>query len=179
MKKFITLAFLAGTMLFATEMMAQDFSGLDKSPMDATAFPSSYKVADKTVRIIYSRPQLKGRSMSDLAPAGKVWRTGANEAPEITFYKDVNFGGTAVSAGTYSLFTIPADGEWTVILNKNLNQWGSYSYDEGADVARVKATATSDGKSLEEFSIAFKEADGGAHMVMGWGATRVAVPITM
>jgi len=179
MKKFITLAFLASTMLFTNEMLAQDFSGLDKSPMDATSFPSSYKVADKAVRITYSRPQLKGRSMSDLAPAGKVWRTGANEAPEITFYKDVNFGGTAVSAGTYSLFTIPGDGEWTVILNKNLNQWGSYSYDEGADVARVKGAASTDGKSLEEFSIAFKEADGGAHMIMGWGSTRVAVPITM
>lgn len=179
MKKIITLAFLASTMLFANETMAQDFSGLDKSPMDATSFPSSYKIADKAVRVTYSRPQLKGRSISDLAPAGKVWRTGANEAPEITFYKDVNFGGTAVSAGTYSLFTIPGEGEWTVILNKNLNQWGSYSYDEGADVARVKGAASTDGKSLEEFSIAFKEVDGGAHMVMGWGSTRVAVPITM
>jgi len=179
MKKLITLAFLAGTMLFANEMMAQDFSGLDKSPMDAAAFPSSYKITDKAVRIIYGRPQLKGRSMSELAPSGKVWRTGANEAPEITFYKDVTFGGTAVTAGTYSLFTIPGEGEWTVILNKNLNQWGSYSYDEGADVARVKAAATSDAKSLDEFSIAFKEVDGGAHMVMGWGSTRVAVPIMM
>jgi len=179
MKKLITLAFLASTMFFTNEMMSQDFSGLDKSPMDATSFPSSYKVADKAVRITYSRPQLKGRSMSDLAPAGKVWRTGANEAPEITFYKDVNFGGTAVSAGTYSLFTIPGEGEWTVILNKNLNQWGSYSYDKGADVARVKGAVSSDGKSLEEFSIAFKEVDGGAHMIMGWGSTRVAVPITM
>lgn len=179
MKKFITLAFLAGTMFFTNELMAQDFNGLDKSPMDATSFPSSYKVADKAVRITYSRPQLKGRSMSDLAPTGKVWRTGANEAPEITFYKDVKFGGTAISAGTYSLFTIPGEGEWTVILNKNLNQWGSYSYDEGADVARVKGASSSDGKSLEEFSIAFKDADDGAHMIMGWGSTRVAVPITM
>jgi len=179
MKKLITLAFMAGTMLLTNETIAQDFSGLDKSPMDAAAFPSSYQVADKAVRVIYSRPQLKGRSMSELAPAGKVWRTGANEAPEITFYKDVTFGGTAVSAGTYSLFTIPGDGEWTVILNKNLNQWGSYSYDEGADVARVMAAATSDGKSVEEFSITFKEADGGAHMIMGWGSARVAVPITM
>lgn len=179
MKKIITLAFLAGTMLFANEMMAQDFSGLDKSPMDAAAFPSSYKIADKAARIIYSRPQLKGRSMSELAPSGKIWRTGANEAPEITFYKDVNFGGTAVTAGTYSLFTIPGEGEWTVILNNKLNQWGSYSYDEGADVARVTATSTSDSKSLEEFSITFKEVDNGAHMIMGWGTARIAVPITM
>ena len=179
MKNVFTVAFLAIALAFSVEASAQDFAGLDKSPMDAAAFPSSYKVADKAVRITYGRPQLKGRSMSELAPAGKVWRTGANEAPEITFYKDVTFGGTAVAAGTYSLFTIPGEGEWTIILNKNLNQWGAYSYDEGADVARVNASASSDGKSLDEFSIAFKEVEGGAHMVIGWGATRVAVPVML
>ncbi len=179
MKNVFTIALMAIALVFSLEASAQDFAGLDKSPMDAASFPSSYKVSDKAVRVTYGRPQLKGRSMSDLAPAGKVWRTGANEAAEITFYKDVKIAGTAVSAGTYSLFTIPGEGEWTVILNKNLNQWGAYSYDEGADVARVKAAATSDGKSLEEFSITFKEVDGGAHMVMGWGSTRVAVPVMM
>lgn len=179
MKKVFTIALMAIAIVFSTEAVAQDFGGLDKSPMDGASFPSSYKVADKAVKIIYGRPQLKGRSLSDLAKPGEVWRTGANEAPEITFYKDVNFGGTAVKAGTYSLFTIPGEGEWTVILNSNLNQWGSYSYDEGSDVARVKAAASSDKKSLEAFSIAFKEVDGGAHMIMGWDTTRVAVPLMM
>lgn len=171
------MAFMAFALAFSTEAIAQEFSGMDKSPMDMAAFPTSYKEANKTVRIVYSRPQLKGRSMAELAPDGKVWRTGANEAPEITFYQDVSFGGKDIKAGTYSLFTIPGQGEWTVALNKNLNQWGAYSYDEGADVARVKVPSSSDGKSLEEFSIAFKQVDGGAHMVMGWDKTRVAVPI--
>lgn len=171
------MAFMALAMVFSTEAVAQEFGGLDKSPMDMAAYPTSYKEADKTVRIVYSRPQLKGRSMSELAPAGKVWRTGANEAPEITFYKDVSFGGKDIKAGTYSLFTIPGESEWTVALNKKLNQWGAYSYDESADVARVTVPSTTDGKSLEEFSIAFKDVDGGAHMVMGWDKTRVAVPI--
>jgi len=170
---------MAITLVFSMEANAQDFSGLDKSPMDAASFPSSYKVADKAVRIIYGRPQLKGRSLSDLAKPGEVWRTGANEAAEITFYKDMNFGGTAVKAGTYALFTIPGDNEWTVILNSNLNQWGSYSYDKGSDVARVTASVSSDKKSIEAFSIAFKEVDGGAHMVMGWDTTRVAVPVML
>ena len=179
MKKVCTIAFMALAMIFSTEAVAQEFGGLDKSPMDMAAFPTSYKEAKKSVRVTYSRPQLKGRSMSDLAPMGEVWRTGANEAPEITFYQDVNFGGKDVAAGTYSLFTIPGEGNWTVALNKNLNQWGSYSYDESADVARVDVPSASDDTSLEEFSIAFKEVDGGAHMVMGWDKTRVAVPIMM
>ncbi len=179
MKRILTLTAIALTMVFSTSATAQEFSGLDKSPMDMASFPSSYRVSDKAVRITYSRPQLKGRSLSDLCPAGKVWRTGANEAAEITFYKDVSFGGEAVKAGTYSLFTIPGAKQWTVILNKNLNQWGAYTYDEGADVARVSVPASTDGESLEAFSIAFKEVEGGVHMVMGWDKTRVAVPISM
>jgi hypothetical protein len=178
MKNIKTLAIIAMAMII-TPLTAQEFSGMDKSPMDAAAYPTSYQVADKAVRITYSRPQLKGRSLSDLAPAGKVWRTGANEAPEIIFYKDVNFGGQDIPAGTYSLFTIPGESEWTVILNKNLNQWGAYSYDEGADVARVSIPAATEGDSLEAFSIAFKEVDNGVHMIMGWDTLRVAVPITM
>ena len=178
MKKYLALSALAIALIFTTDISAQDFSGLDKSPMDVAAYPSSYRVSDKLVRVIYSRPQLKGRSMSELAPSGKVWRTGANEAVEITFYQDMNVGGSAVKAGTYSLFSVPGDSEWTIILNSNLNQWGAYSYDESADVARFKATATQDGNSLEAFSIAFKEVDNGVHMVMGWGNTRVALPMS-
>ena len=179
MKKTFTLATLMLALILTTAVSAQEFSGIDKSPMDMAAYPTDYKVSEKAVRIIYGRPQLKGRSMEELAPTGKVWRTGANEAPEITFYKDVKFGGKDIKAGTYSLFTIPGESEWTVILNKNLNQWGSYFYDEASDVARVTVPNGSDATSLEEFSIAFKDVDGGVHLVMGWDKTRVAVPITM
>ena len=179
MKKNLLPLLFAFAIIFASEATAQKFSGLDKSPADIAAFPSSYKIADKAVKVTYSRPQLKGRSMSELAPAGKVWRTGANEAAEITFYKDVTFGGKSVKAGTYSLFTIPGSSEWTVILNNNLNQWGAYSYDNAADVVRVSSRASTDDESLEAFSVAFKEVEGGTHLVMGWGTTRVATPIMM
>ena len=113
MKKFLSLSTLIMCLVFASTATAQKFSGLDKSPMDVAAFPTSYKVADKLVKVTYSRPQLKGRTIAELAPAGSVWRTGANEAVEITFYKDVDFGGKEVKAGTYSLFTIPGAKEWT------------------------------------------------------------------
>jgi len=176
MKNLFVLCFFA-LALISTEATAQKFSGLDKSPADIAAFPASYKEADKAVRVIYGRPQLKGRDMATLAPAGKVWRTGANEAAEITFYKDATFGGEKVAAGTYSLFTIPGEDEWTVILNKNLNQWGAYTYDSSADVVRVTSAASTGDEALEAFSMAFKEVDGGAHLVMGWGTTRVATPV--
>ncbi len=179
MKKLFALSILMLALVFTTNVSAQKFSGLDKSPMDMATYPSSYKISDKAVRVTYSRPQLKGRSVSELAPAGEVWRTGANEAVEITFYKDAKVGDADVKAGTYSLFTIPGESEWTVVLNNNLNQWGAYSYSKKADVARVKAKTSTDSESLDAFSIAFKEVEGGAHLVMAWGTVRVALPIMM
>jgi hypothetical protein len=180
MKKIFTIAFMALAMVFSIQAVAQDFSGMDKSPLDNASYPSDYKISEKVVRITYGRPQLKDRQLSELAPNGEVWRTGANEAPEITFYKDVKFGGKDVKAGTYALLTIPGEKEWTLVLHSNLNQWGSYFYkDEASDIARVMGGVSMADKSLEAFSIAFKEVEGGVHMVMGWDKTRVAVPIMM
>lgn len=156
---------------------AQEFPGLDKSPMDAASYPSSYKISDKMVKITYSRPQLKGRSVEELAPAGKVWRTGANEAAEITFYKDVNFGGKDVKAGTYSLFTIPNDGEWTVILSTASNVWGSYFYKDSEDVVRVNAKVSEATAAIEAFSIMFKGEGSDFDMHLGFGNVVASLPI--
>jgi hypothetical protein len=169
-KLLTTLAFTL-VMLFSLNLNAQKFPGLDKSPMDLAAFPSK---GDKVVKIYYSRPQLKGRSLSELTPNGKVWRTGANEATEITFFKDVNFGGKSVKAGTYVLATIPGEKEWTIIINSDTDTWGAYSYEQAKDVARITAPVTMANESLEAFSIAF---DDGGTMHLGWDKVRVAVPV--
>ncbi len=179
MKKLLTLTTLVLALVCTTEAIAQKFDGLDKSPMDMATYPFSHRDTDKAVRVIYSRPQLKGRSVSELAKAGEIWRTGANEAVEITFYKDAKVGGADIKAGTYSMFTIPGEKEWTVILNSKLNQWGAYSYNKSSDVVRAKALVSSKDKSLEAFSISFYEIDGDVRMVMGWGTTRAALPIML
>lgn len=176
MKKstFITTCVFAFILMISTNMNAQKFAKLDKSPLDAVLFPSSNKEPNKLIKVVYSRPQLNGRDLGTLAKNGEVWRTGANEAANITLYNDVKIGGKAVKAGEYSLFTIPGDKEWTIILNKDINVWGAYSYKEANDVIRVMAPVSS-GDSLEAFSIAF--ADDGT-MYLGWDTVRVAVPIT-
>ena len=154
---------------------AQEFKSLDKSPMDMAAFPSSYRISDKIVKVIYSRPQLKGRDLAKLAPPEKVWRTGANEAVEITFYKDVVFGGKAVKAGTYSMFVIPSlDGDWTIIINGAKNVWGSYYYKQDQDVVRVSGSVSKTDKNIEAFSMMF---DNEMTLKMGWGKTVISVPI--
>ncbi|MCV6629551.1 MAG: DUF2911 domain-containing protein [Flavobacteriaceae bacterium] len=176
MKNFFLIASLVFAFVITTNVQAQKFPGLDKSPVDIATYPASYKVSEKMVKVVYGRPQLKGRTIGkDLAKFGKVWRTGANEAAEITFYTDVVFGGKKVTKGTYSLFTIPNADSWTIILNKNLNQWGAYAYDEKADVVRVDVESKTAGKKIEAFAIAF---DDNGSMHMAWGKTRVVVAIT-
>ncbi|GAB1858623.1 DUF2911 domain-containing protein [Flavobacteriaceae bacterium MHTCC 0001] len=176
-KLFMVIAFVSAVLL-SSNLEAQKFSKLDKSPMDAAAFPTDYKVSDKLIKIIYSRPQLKGRELSKLAPNGKVWRTGANEAAEITLYKDMKLGATEIKAGTYTFYVIPGDTTWTAIVSSDTNVWGSYFYDKTNDVARLDVPVSSSDDSLEAFSIAFTKADDGVHMHLGWGTTRVAVPFT-
>ena len=171
-----TIAF-AFIMLLSINIDAQEFAKMDKSPMDAAAFPTSYKEANKLIKIVYSRPQLNDRSLSDLAPNGKVWRTGANEAAELTLYTDMNLGNTKVKAGTYTFYLIPGETEWTAIISTDLNVWGSYFYKEANDVARLSVPVTS-GDSLEAFSIAFEGVENGVHMHLGWGTARIAVPFT-
>ncbi len=98
------------------------------------------------VTITYSRPGVKGRKIwGGLVPYGTVWRTGANSATTIQFTEDVLVEGQPVPAGTYSLHTIPGEKEWTLILNKDANQWGSYSYDPAKDALRVKVTPVAGG----------------------------------
>ena len=175
MKKIILLvAVFALTIGFSNQAIAQNFKGLDKSPMDIASFPSNYRVSEKVIKIIYSRPQLKGRSLEKLAPLGKKWRTGANEATEVTFYKDVIFGGAAVKAGTYTMYAIPGKTTWTVALSSQLNVWGVYFHKDENDVAKVTIPVKQTEENLDVFSIAIDE---DMTINMGWGTTLISIPV--
>lgn len=167
---------MAFVMLLSTDAMAQDFPPMDKSPMDAASFPNNWKNANKSIKITYSRPTLRGRDLDKLAPKGEVWRTGANEAAELTLYSDMTMGDTKIPAGTYTFYLIPGDEEWTAIVSKDLNVWGSYFYNEKNDVARLNIPVSQSDTSLDAFSIVFEEVKNGVHMNLGWGTIRMAVP---
>ncbi|WKD85599.1 hypothetical protein KCTC32516_00940 [Polaribacter huanghezhanensis] len=171
-KNIVVIAFLAIAVLFSNETTAQKFNGLDKSPADIALYKT--KADGVIAKVVYSRPQLKGRSLSKLAPQGKVWRLGANEATEIRFYKDVTFGGQSVKAGTYSMFAIPGASAWTLILNKDTNVWGAFSYKESQDVVRVTAQVSKNKNSVEALAIMFSKS---GDMYIGWGNTVVTVPV--
>ncbi|GAA4108221.1 hypothetical protein GCM10022393_04100 [Aquimarina addita] len=175
-KSFLLVIIMIASSL--TTINAQKFADLQKSPTDI-AYARSERSAKPDIKVVYSRPQKKDRKIfGELVPYDKVWRTGADEATEIKFFKDVKLGEKSIPAGTYSLFTIPGEKEWTVIISSVTDVWGAYDYDESNDVARFKV-APSTGKEVEAFSIAFEKVDAGYHMKLGWDTTIVAVPFML
>lgn len=147
-----------------TETISQDF-GLGK------------------IMITYSRPGLKNRTVfmqnSDLAPLGKLWRTGANAATKITFTDKVTMGGKDLDTGTYVVYTIPGKNQWEIILNKGLKNWGSDGYQESDDVVRFKVPVIATNPAVESFTmqvanVKYQNCD----LQMSWGNTMVSIPIT-
>jgi hypothetical protein len=168
---FLTFALL----LTADLSFAQERGKGDRPSPNASV---SQDIGSTTVSITYGRPGLKGRSLSTLAPEGKVWRTGANESTAITFSDDVMVGDAEIAAGTYSLYTIPGE-SWTFIINNKLS-WGT-QYDESEDVARIPAATTmSNAPQMERFTIYFDNLSStGAHLILRWGTAMAAVPIKL
>lgn len=132
------------------------------------------------ITVKYSRPNVKGRSVEkDLAPFGEVWRTGANDATVITFTDAVSLEGNDIPAGEYAIFTIPGKDEWTIILNKETKQWGSYQYKQSEDVLRFKVKATKINEKAETFSIQFSNVlSSSANLDLVWDNFKVSVKIT-
>ena len=152
-------------------------------PQDKSKRPSPHDSAEVTLKgkkitIEYGRPYLKGRKVGqELAPYGKVWRTGADEATALNTEIDLNIGGVKVPAGKYTLYTLPSDGTWKLIINKQTGQWGT-KYDESQDLARVDMKKSALPQSVEQFTISFdKKNESTADLNLEWENTRVSVVI--
>lgn len=159
-------------------VQAQAFKGLDKSPLDMIEYPSSNKQVSKLARVLYSRPQLKGRNFNSLVSEGKIWRMGANESTELTLYVPMKLGDTMIEAGSYTLYAIPNGKQMTLIVNRAIHVWGAYSYKEEMDVVRVSIPIIESKDSIEAFSMAFEGVDDGVHLHMAWGNSRFNVKFT-
>ena len=132
------------------------------------------KIGAANVKIVYSQPSARGRQiMGGLVPYGEVWRTGANEATTIEFDKPVKIEGKDLAAGKYALFTIPGENEWTVIINKDVKQWGAFKYKQEDDVLRVSVKPTKTSAPVETFNIAVGKDD----VQLKWENTAVAFKV--
>lgn len=166
----------------ATNDGAVVFPKVDASPLDVVYYPlntsKSKEAVEPMIRVLYSRPQKKGREIFGvLEQFDKVWRLGANESTEIEFYKTVSIAGKKVKAGRYSMFAIPSKDKWTVILNKQTDKWGAFTYDEQKDVLRTDIPVGKPEKTVDAFSMTFVDTANGANLVMAWDNTQTVLPI--
>jgi hypothetical protein len=185
MKQIVVIILLIASVQVSAQLNSSNIPSLDKSPMDMSYYPVNYpilKIQDKAtepvvIRLIYSRPQLNGRKIfGDLQEYGQVWRMGANEATEIEFFKDVKINNRKIKKGRYTLYAIPFQGKWTVIINKETDIWGSFRYDQSDDVLRVDLPVMKN-EITEAMTIVFDKSSAGADMNVYWDDVKVSLPI--
>ncbi len=153
-------------MLSITFLWSNSYAQDDKANRPSPPAQVSEKVGDVTITIDYSQPGVKGREIwGALVPYGKVWRTGANEATTFEVSQDVTVEGEILSAGKYSLFTVPDKEEWTIIFNSEPNQWGSYNYDASKDVLKVKVKPIKSPSTMERLTF---KIDSSGKVAMMW-----------
>lgn len=187
MKKIFSLL-LTGLLLCSGAFAQTAIPSVDKSPMDLSSYPANYagliaqgiSVDPLVARVIYSRPQKNGRAVfGGVVEYNDVWRFGANENTEIEFFSDVKINNVKVKKGKYSVFAIPMQDKWTIIINKNLNAWGAYSYNINEDLLRVDVPVQKTETPAEMFYINFDKAASGFMMNAGWDNIKISLPISM
>ena len=177
----IAIVVLPFLLLAAALLYAQQ----DKSKRPSPPGTASVDFPDgKTITIDYSRPKINDpktgqprKIMGDLVPYDKVWRTGANEATTFVTTANLKVNDLSVPAGNYTLYTIPGEREWTIIINKQTGQWGTV-YKQDQDLGRTKVTAGKTGGTVDPLTISFDPAKGkSTKMNLEWENTKVSVPI--
>ena len=184
MFKIVSAALLAG-LLAPAAMQSQmgGMSGMSKEPADAKKMPSppakaSVALDGKTVAISYNQPSIRGRKiMGGLVPYGQVWRTGANPATTLTTAAGIMIGDLKVPAGKYTIYSLPSEGTWKLIINKQTGQWGT-DYDQKQDLGRVDMHRKPLSPAQEVFTISFENTKGDAtELHLKWENTDVFVPV--
>jgi len=170
---------ISAVVIILVAIMAYLYFGTKKSPAKTTTF--TYAGLD--IKVDYCQPYKKGRLIfgeekdKALQPYGKYWRLGANAATQITFSKNINFGGKPVNAGTYRMYAVPGATIWQVSLNSGLGSWGYTEPDYSKDAVKVEVPAAAAPEETEQFVINFSNDSNQANMDFVWDKTLVRVPI--
>ena len=151
----------------------------EKKPLSPPATAQCKFSDGKSITVNYSSPRAKGRKIyGGLVPFGQVWRTGANEATSFVTDTDLTIGGKDVPAGSYTIFTVPTEDKWTLIINKKTGEWGTpYKY-ESDELGRMDMQVSKTSAPVENFTISFHEMGNGCHMYLDWENTRATVELS-
>ena len=176
MRRALTAWFMVvvGLTIFAATSCAQDKNARPSPPAKAEC-----KLAgSKTITIDYSSPRMKGRKIfGDLVPYGKIWRAGANEATMFVTTAELNVGGATVPAGSYTIFVIPTESKWTLVISKKTGEWGTAYPGEANDLARVDMAVSKTSGPVENFTIDFAQDGGGCTLEMKCENTQASVKV--
>ncbi|MCI0920478.1 DUF2911 domain-containing protein [Sphingobacterium rhinopitheci] len=175
MKKIILSIATAGLLFLGTETTSAQV----KLPQASSTQSVTQGLGIKTISLIYQRPNVNGRTIfGGLIPYNEVWRTGANNIPSITFQEEVTIEGNKVPAGTYGIFTIPTATNWTIILSKNVNQWGAYQYKQEEDFLRFTVPSHKLNDKVETFTMQFEDVTTkSTKLTLAWDKTKVGFTI--
>ncbi len=167
------------TILFLTALVSVWAQNQPAKPPLSPRQKTTYTFGDgKTITVDYGAPSMRGRPiMGTLVPYGKVWRTGANEATGFVTDTDLTVGDTKVPAGKYTLYTLPGENAWQLIVNKQTGQWGT-TYNQDQDLARIPMKVEKTSAPVEMMKISF-DGSGGSSTTMNieWENTKLSVPV--
>lgn len=164
--------------LFAVVTCAAAYSQEALKPRLSPLEMVTMKYGDTYIKITYGRPHKRDREIfGELVPYGQVWRTGANEATEITLTGRIKIAGRELAPGAYTIFTIPQKDKWTIILNSEVGQWGAYNYNQNYDVMRFDVPVKTLDVVYEPFTIEFEQHEEITNILMMWDRTKVEIPI--
>lgn len=163
---------------FAQMSRAQTPGNRSGKPLASPAAKATVHLAAGTIGITYNMPSMRGRKIfGGLVPYGKVWRTGANPATTLQTDAALRIGTATVPAGTYTLYTLPSEDTWKLIINKQTGQWGT-KYDQAQDLARVDMQKTDLPSDQEQMTISFENTHGNhTQLHVRWAKTDVWVPV--
>lgn len=172
------LAALALAGPFGATALAQKTTEVHPGKAGSPHVKSEFVVDGANISITYGRPFLKGRTVGkEVAPYGKEWRTGADEATTLTTDKAIMFGSLHVNPGTYTIYTVPNEKEWTLIVSKKTGQWG-IPYPAGEDVGRAPMRVSKAPAAAEQLTFTIEDSAKGGTLHIDWGTTRASIDFT-
>jgi hypothetical protein len=139
---------------------------------------SEWTIDGANISVQYGRPYLKGRQESQVMPPGKEWRTGADEATTLRTDRDLAFRDLKVPAGTYTLYTVPGEKQWQLVISKKTGQWG-VPYPAGADLGRVPMDVQKTASPVEQLTISVHDTQKGGELRIEWGTVSARAPFTV
>ncbi len=173
MKKITSIALLAFTLWLPASAQL-------KTPAPSTTQKITQDFGIGNIEVSYSRPSTKGRKVfGDVVEFGKLWRTGANAPTRIKLNHSITIGGQSLAIGEYSMFSIPGEKEWEIIINKDPEKKNVFEYKKEDDVFRVKVPSAKATDKTETFTIDFANVTNTtADMLLKWENTIVSIPLT-